>query len=541
MDDWITKLKKGFKGDVLTDEETLDTYSRDASIFEVKPKLVVCPKDVNDVQYLVNFVKERKGLSLTARAAGTDMTGGPLTESIVVSFTQYMNHVLKLDKKHTVVEPGLYYRDLEKEMDKLGVMYPSYPASKSLCALGGIIANNSGGEKSLTFGQTVDHVNKLKVVLADGNIYELKKLNKKELKAKMELNNFEGKIYRGIYNLCEKNYDLIKSAKPKVSKNSCGYFLWRVWDRKTFDLSKLFVGSQGTLGLWLNADINLVKKYKHSRLVTISLNNLNQISELITTVKKYNPESLESFDKQTLKLALEFIPEIAKKVHKSLFAFLWDFRKEAETTLIFGFPLFTVLVELTGDKEKEIQERADKLGEELSKEGIRNLVMRSEEEGEKYWIMRRESFNLLRQKVKDKMATPFVDDFSVKPEYLSEFLPQLYKLLEDNGIKPTLAGHVGDGNFHIIPLMDLKEEEERKKIPIILDQFTTLVHKYKGTITAEHNDGLIRTPYVEKQYGKKMVGLFEKVKDIFDEKNIFNPGKKVHGNIKFAMSHIKKT
>ena len=537
--DLIKEIKKGFKGDVLDDEETLKIFSRDASIFEVKPKLVVFPKDAKDVQHLVNFVKNKPGLSLTGRAAGTDMTGGPLTESIVVSFTKYINKIKELDKSHALVQPGLYYRDLEKQMDKINVMFPSYPASKSLCALGGIIANNSGGEKSLTFGQTVDHINKLKVVLADGNIYELKALNKKELEDKMKMDNFEGKLYRDIYDLCEENYDLIKSAKPKVSKNSCGYFLWRVWDRKTFNLSKLFVGSQGTLGLWLEADINLVKKFKHSRIVAVSLNDLSQISPLIKIVNKYNPESLESFDKQTLKLGLEFIPEIANKVHKSLFAFLWNFRREAERTLIYGFPVFTILVELTGDKEKDIQERANKLGQELSNNDIRNLIMRTEEEGEKYWIMRRESFNLLRQKVKDKMATPFVDDFSIKPEYLSEFLPKLYKLLRNNGISPTLAGHVGDGNFHIIPLMDLKKKEERDKIPIVLDKFIKLVGEYKGTITAEHNDGMIRTPYVEKQYGKEVTRLFEKVKDIFDKDNIFNPGKKVRGDIKFAMSHIK--
>ena len=484
MSDWIAELKEGFEGDVLNDSDTIEKYSQDASIFKVMPKLVVFPKNYKDVQHLVNFVKKRKGISLTARAAGTDMTGGPLTESIVVSFTKYLNHIKKVDKKNAVVEPGVYYRDLEKKMDKIGVMYPSYPASKSLCAMGGIIANNSGGEKSLVYGQTVNHVNRLKVVLADGNIYELKKLNKEELKLKMQQKDFEGKIYREVYELCEKNYDLIKSAEPKVSKNSSGYLLWKVWDRKTFDLSKLFVGSQGTLGLWLDADIDLVKKNKHSRLVVVSLGNLNQIGELIKTVKSYNPESLECFDKYTLRLGLEFLPEIAKKVHKGLLPMLWDFRREAEEALFHGIPIFIVLVELTGDREEEIQKRADKLGKELSDKKIHNLVMQSEEEGSKFWIMRRESFNLLRQKVKDKMATPFVDDFSVKPEYLSEFLPKLYKLLEDNGIKPTLAGHVGDGNFHVIPLMDLNNKAEREKIPIVLNKFIDLVCKYKGTITA---------------------------------------------------------
>jgi len=198
-----------------------------------------------------------------------------------------------------------------------------------------------------------------------------------------------------------------------------------------------------------------------------------------------------------------------------------------------------VLVELTGDNEAEVQKRADQLGADLSRKKILNLVMKSEREGEKFWIMRRESFNLLRHKVKDKMATPFIDDFSIQPKDLSEFVPKLYKLLKNYKIQPTLAGHVGDGNFHIIPLMDLRKKSERDKIPVVLDKFTKLVKQYNGTITAEHNDGLIRTPFVERQYGKKMVKLFEQVKDIFDPNDIFNPGKKVHGDMDFAMSHIK--
>lgn len=541
MKDIAKELKNGFSGDISTDDATLTANSRDASIFEVRPKIVAFPKNEKDIQHLISVVKKNKSFSLTGRAAGTDMTGGPLTESIVVSFTKYFNRIKELDTKHAVVQPGVYYRDLEKQMDKIGVMYPSYPASKSLCALGGIIANNSGGEKSLVYGQTVNHVHRLRVILADGNPYELKSLNKSELNKKMKQKDFEGEIYQKMYALCENNYDIIKAAQPKVSKNSSGYLLWKVWDKKNFDLSKIFVGSQGTLGLWVEADIAVVKKKKHSRLVVITLEDLKKITDVVKTVKKYNPESLESFDNNTLMLALKFLPEIATKVHQNLLSFIWSFRRDAEQSLIHGFPVFVILVELTGDSEKEIQKRADKLGAELSSKKMHNLIMHSEAEAQKYWIMRRESFNLLRQKVKDKMATPFIDDFSVKPEYLSEFIPQLYSLLQKHGIKPTLAGHVGDGNFHIIPLMDLSKEEERKKVPIVLEEFTKLVKKYDGTITAEHNDGLIRTPYLERQYGKKIVSLFENVKDIFDKENIFNPGKKVRADNAFAFAHIKKT
>lgn len=537
----IDELKSGFKGDLAFDEDTLKQYSWDASIFEIKPSLVASPRDAEDVQHLVRFVNKHPSFSLTARSAGTDMTGGPLNSSIIVAFTPHMCALRKLDATHAVVEPGLYYRDLERAMDALGVMYPSYPASKSLCALGGIIVNNAGGEKSLVYGQTVNHVNRLSVVLADGNVYEFRPLSKAQLRTKMRPYTFEGRLYRKIYTLCEKNYDLIQSAKPASSKNSSGYYLWDVWDKKTFDLAKLFVGSQGTLGILVEADIKLVPKKKHSRLVVVSLDKLEQIGSLLETVRAYHPESLESFDIHTLRLGLKFMPEVAKKVNQSLFSFLWGFRREVWQAVFHGLALFTVLVELTGDDESLLSAQARSLSVDLRKKHLRHLVMPTEVAGTKYWVMRRESFNLLRQKVKEKSATPFIDDFSVKPKYLAEFLPKLYALLEEHDIQPTLAGHVGDGNFHIIPLMNLNDSAERAKIPIVLEKFVQLVRSYGGTITAEHNDGLIRTPFLEQQFGPAMVRLFEEVKDIFDPHDIFNPGKKVRGDLAFALSHIKPT
>jgi FAD/FMN-containing dehydrogenase len=540
---WLERLKAEFKGDIATDEETLKSHSRDASVFEVKPTVVVFPKTYEDVEFLVNFVnKEKKAkLSLTPRAAGTDMSGGPLTESISVSFTKYINHIKKLEPTTATVEPGLYYRDLEKEMDKIGVAFPSYPASKGICAWGGIIANNSGGEKTLTYTQTLNHVTRIKAVLADGKTYDIKKLTKKELDEKMKMNNFEGKLYKNIFNICEQNYDIIKAAEPQVSKNSTGYFLWRVWDRdkQEFDLTKLFVGSQGTLGIWLDADINLVKKHNYARLVTIYLDNLGEMTDAIHAALKYNPESLESFDINTLRLGLKYLPDLAKKANQGTIPFMWGFRREAWRALFHGLPVFVILVELTGDSPQEVQKKVNDLCADLKKKKLPHLAMKNEKQGQKYWVMRRESFGLLRTKIKDRVAAAFVDDFCVKPDYLAEFLPQFYALLKEYNIMPTLAGHAGDGNFHIIPLMDLSKPEEREKIPIVLEKFTALVLKYHGTIAAEHNDGLIRSDFVELQYGPKIIKLFEEVKDAFDPKGIFNPGKKVRSSKAFAKEHMR--
>jgi len=541
---WINELKKRFGKDILDDEKTLDEYSRDASIFELKPKAIVFPKNVSDIKELVKFVNKKKKkfphISLTARAGGTDMTGGCLSESIVVSFTKHFKRIGKINKNSIVVEPGVYFRDFEKQTLKKGLIFPTYPASKSICALGGMIANNAGGEKSINYGKTEDHVLSLKVVLANGEEYKFKRLTKKDLNKKIAKKSFEGEIYRKTYNLLEKNYDLIQKAKPKVLKNSAGYYLWNVWDRKYFDLTKLFVGSQGTLGLVTEAELKLVKKKTHSRLIVCFLKTTKDLAEFVNVVLPFKPESLETFDNKTLELSIKFMSEIARKTGKGLFSLMFSFRKEAFMMLRHGFPKFIVLVEVADDSEKNLEKKIQELDQEFGKDKIPHIVMQSEEQGEKYWTMRRESFNLLRHKVKNKMATPFIDDFAVKPEDLPKFLPELEKILKKYKIKPTLVGHAGSGNFHVIPLMDLRDKKERAKIPVVSEKVYTLLKKYHGSITAEHNDGLIRTPYLNKMFDKKMIKLFEKVKKIFDPEDIFNPGKKVHGDIKYAMSKIKR-
>lgn len=202
-----------------------------------------------------------------------------------------------------------------------------------------------------------------------------------------------------------------------------------------------------------------------------------------------------------------------------------------------------LLVELAGEDENAIEKRLYELKEHLARFKVSVRVLRSEKESEKYWTIRRESFSLLRKHVRGKHTAPFIDDIIVKPEYLVEFLPAVNAILEPHRDKMiyTIQGHDGDGNFHIIPLMDFKDPDTRALILKVSEQIYDLVVKYKGSISAEHNDGLIRTPYLEKMYGSKVVGLFAEVKDIFDPLNLFNPRKKVNPDLDFALAHIQRS
>ena len=531
-------ITQRFKGEVFHDPESLDRYSRDASLFAVRPALVVAPRNAEDVGELVRFASERPGVSLTARSGGTDMSGGPLSESIVVDVTRHLNKILEVGNGYAVAQPGVYYRDFERETLKKGLLMPSYPASREICTIGGIVANNSGGEKTLTYGQTKQYVIGLKVVLADGNEYQVKPLTQPELESKIAQGDFEGNLYKEVWNLVGEHHDFLNEHKPKVSKNSAGYFLWDVWDGHTFDLTKLFTGSQGTLGIITEIKFKLIKPKSHSKLLVIFLNDLSLLDDVALEVLKYKPESFESYDDKTLKIALRYIFNFIKLLGKNVFSLAWSFLPEFKLVLTGGIPKMILMAEFAGDDEQEVARQAEAAQASLARFNLPTHITNDDDESKKYWTIRRESFNLLRKHIEGKRTAPFIDDMVVQPKHLPDFLPKLEKILEPYDLTYSVAGHIGDGNLHIIPLMDIGDERIAKIIPELSKKVYDLILEFHGSITGEHNDGLIRTPFLKQMYGEKMYSLFEKTKQIFDSKGIFNPGKKVGGSFEYAMAHL---
>src|SRR3989344_4037520 len=556
------EIKLFFKGDIENDLETLKKYSRDASIFEIRPKLVVFPKDSEDVKNLVKWVNQKKSdfknspksdfynLSITARSAGTDMSGGPLSESLIMDFTKYMNKFISSDlnslEPNITVQPGMFYTDFEKIVSEKGLMMPSYPASKSICAMGGIVANNSGGEKTLVYGKTEDYVIGLKIILSDGNEYEIKSLSKDGLEKKIAQNNFEGEIYKKIKSLITNHYSLIKKAKPNVSKNSAGYYIWNIEqaDNK-FDLNKLIVGSQGTLGIITEITFKLVKEKPYSRLLVMFLKKTDILPSLVNQVLKSKPETLESYDDKTLLMVFKYIWSFAKLLGvKNLFKLLWSFLPESKIILTHGFPKLIILAEFTGETEKEVTMIAKEAVENVKIiKGVFTRLTHGEFEAKKYWTIRRQAFNLIRYHLKKEKSMPFIDDVIVRPEKMADFFSAVYKILNEYKDKMTFAlgGHSGDGNMHIYTLMDPRNSLVKDIVLEVSERVYSLVVKYGGSITAEHNDGIIRTPYLEKMYGKEIIEIFQQIKDIFDPQNIYNPGKKVGGTKKDIAKYIMKS
>ncbi|MCI0619741.1 FAD-binding oxidoreductase [Candidatus Wolfebacteria bacterium] len=559
-DDTVIELKRCITGDVYVDEATRAKYATDASLFEIVPQVVVVPRDVDDVRALVRFAGGHGGVSLTARSGGTGMDGGALTESVVVDFNKYFTHmgevVCEGNTGYVVTEPGVFYRDFEKATLAKNLLMPSYPASRQICTVGGMVANNSGGEETLQYGKTENYVRKLKVVLADGNEYVFEPLTRDALDAKMAQEDFEGELYRKLFALIDGNYELIQRARPKVSKNSAGYYLWNVWNRDTgvFDLTQLFVGSQGTLGLITEITYGLITPAPYSQMMVMFLDDLGRVGDMVGTVLKHHPTTFESYDDKTLKLALKFFWEFVKRLGiPNILTLIVNGIPEGVSMFRHGLPKLVLQITFDGDDRKVLRQKAEVLARELKQYEPRYVeIIHSAKEEEEYWLIRRESFNLLRHKVEGMKTAPFVDDVVVPPDTLSEFLPKLTAIFEPYADRMVynIAGHIGNGNFHIIPLMDLTDARARAAIPEVAKKVYDLVLSYSGSITGEHNDGIIRTPYLRQQFGDGVCRLFEEVKKIFDPKNIFNPGKKVSstrstrrgqaaGTLEYALAHIK--
>ncbi len=534
------------------DKSDIGRCSSDASIFSVTPSLVTFPEDSGQLRQIVRQIskaaeKGEAGAYMAARSAGTCMSGGSLTEGVIIDTQKYMNTIgsieMRDDIPYITAQPGALYRDMELVTHAASLEMPVYPASKHLCGIGGMFGNNCGGEASLLHGKAANWIMKTKHVFADGNEYVVSPLSDRALQFKIVQDSFEGRLYRDVYTLIRDNWTVIQRNKPLVSKNSAGYYLWNVLDAETgdFDMNQLLCGSQGTLGIASEITWRLRPVEPAAKMIVVMLPDLSRLGEIVNVLLEYSPSSIESYDDASMKLAVRFFPDFIKSLgwKKSLSLGI-QFLPELGMMLRGGVPKLILVAEFKGVNDEEIDTRLLPAHDAVQKFGYEVRIPANDAGEEKYWTIRRESFNLLRKHLSGKRTAPFIDDVCIVPEFLPEFLPRLHDLLHSYNLNYTIAGHAGNGNFHIIPLMDFRDPQTVEIIMDVSEKVYALVHEYHGSITAEHNDGIVRTPYLHHMFDDDMLELFKKVKQIFDPLNIFNPGKKVGGTTEYLRQHIKR-
>lgn len=517
---------------VIEDEATRKKYSVDASIFEVMPKGVVQPDSTDWLQHIVRGAVEsaRNGepVTIAARSGGTCMSGGSLTAGIVIDMTHGFTAIGDLDEKSQTiwVGGGTYFRDIEAALDAKGYLFPSYPNSRKICGIGGMVGNNASGELSVRWGATSENVEAIRMILADGNEYEFGPLSTEQLEQKCAQENLEGHIYRSVRAVIEENWDLIWKKRPKVRKNAAGYALYRVWDRdKTvFNLAQLFVGAQGTLGIMTAVQLKVVPRYKNERMVVIEIDSLSKLAEALKVIVAHHPAGVEMYDKHTYELAKEYLPDHAKAAEaadgKEMILFAWFSEPSKDAT----------------DHAEAVCQRA------LARAGYACHTVKDEAERIAHTEIRRDSFQLLKDYAKgSQRAVAFIEDIAVATDHFGEFITALEAILSDyDNMVYTYSGHIGDGSIRLIPLIDMEAEDAVERVFELAQRVYDLVFAFGGTMSVDHNDGIIRTPYVERMFGREMVEMFETIKNIFDPFDVFNTGKKVGGTLDYAMAQMSR-
>jgi FAD/FMN-containing dehydrogenase len=545
MDEIVLKLQKLLKGEITTDPIVRNSLSRDASVYELVPEAVISPLDSTDIEKIVRFVLKNKishpALAITPRSAGTCMSGGSIGTSLLLDMTTHFNTIGGLDGTLLHTQPGVYMRDIDPLLLEHNLHLGCVPASRAINTIGGMVGNNSGGERSLQYGNTERWVRQLKVVFGDGNEYIVKPLNRKQLEQLLKKDTYEAHLYRSVYELIENHYDIIKNARPHVNKNSMGYNLWSVWDRDTgiFDMTRLISGSQGTLGVITDITMEAVPKAPHSGLLLVYLPTIKNLGDVIATVMHHEPATFEGFDNITFNLGIKYFNTFRKQLGTKEWLRQQSILLKSVAKFKGHIPSMFLMIEFDGQTKGEVLEKISILHDDLQSFRLKMDIEADEASSAPFWKIRRAALSLLQNQVHGRYASPFIDDMAVPPRYLPEFVPQLRKVIRKYKLPATIQGHFGDGNFHVIPLMDIAGTKDQAKLEPVMRELIPIVLKYGGTMAGEHNDGMIRGPWLPAVFGQEMYQVFKQTKEIFDPQYIFNPHKKTDASWDYSMSHIR--
>ncbi len=511
-------LQEHVQGEVMTSADARKYFSTDGSIFAVTPSVVVYPRAESDVRKVARFtwqLAERgRVIPITARGSGTDQSGGALGSGIVLAFPAHLNRIIEFDgKTGTVsVEPGINYGKLQQTLLTHERFLPPFPASIEYSTIGGAVANNASGEKSVKYGSTRDYVEGLRVVLANGEVIETRRLSKRELNKKLGLATFEGEIYRALDNLVEENSELIGKMEPQVTKNAAGYDLADVKFRDgSFDLTPLFVGSQGTLGVITQIRLTTEEHLPQTTLIVANFDNLQQAAQAIDDLRSLpeKPSAIEMVDDNLLETVARINPNLLKGVISK------------------PFPKIVLLIEFDENEraQKKLVKRTTKI---LNALGISFEIEQNPLRQDKLWRIRHASAAVIAHSEGSKKALPIIEDGIVPPEKFKEYIEAVYALFDKYKLKAALWGHAGDANLHMQPFLDLGQVGDRQIALKLIDEYHKLVISLGGSTSGEHNDGRLRAPYLKELYGAEVYTLFQKVKQIFDPHDILNPGVKVN-------------
>ena len=522
MNDLEHELRKVVAGDVRFDRISRLLYSTDASMYQVEPIGVVIPRDADDVQAAVE-VARRQQVALLPRGGGTSLTGQTVNRALVLDFSRHMNRVLEVDAEGqwAKVEPGLVQDELNRHVRPMGLLFGPDTSTSNRATLGGMLGNNSGGSHSIAYGLTVDHVIEVTALLADGTRVVFGDVTPEELARRGQRGGLEGRIYREVARIRDAYADEIRARYPHHWRRVAGYNLNELVGvgikpgsvagdgaARGVNMARLVVGSEGTLLTIVDAKVRLMRRPKTTALDVIHYRDLQEALESSQSILETGPYAVELTDKMILDLARDNIEQAQRM------------------GFVQGDPAAILIVEYAGDSEAEVRAKVAELEARRARErfGYAATLAFDPAEQQSIWKLRKAGLGLLLGMKGDKKPIAFVEDTAVAPEHLAEFVPRFREIFAKHDAIGAYYGHCSVGCLHIRPVIDLKIPRGLEQVRAIADEITGLVLDFGGTISSEHGDGRARSPFLERMYGRRLMGAFRELKRAFDSENRLNPG-----------------
>jgi FAD/FMN-containing dehydrogenase/Fe-S oxidoreductase len=517
-------LSEKLTGELHSTNLSKSLYATDASVYRALPLAVTIPKNIKDLQEIIQFCNQQK-TSLIPRAAGTSLAGQCVGEGIVVDISKYFTEILQFNKneKTATVQPGIIRDDLNRFLEPHGLFFGPNTSTSNRCMIGGMVGNNSSGTTSIKYGVTRDKILELDCLLSDGSEVTFKALTKEEFQKKTKLDSLEGKIYRELYNIlnAEEIQQEVKAQFPSVAvhRRNTGYALDELINSEVFtehpakiNVCKLLAGSEGTLAFITQIKLQLEElPPKYSALVAAHFKSVEDCLEAVVPSMKHSLFTCEMMDKTILDCTKSNL-----KYKENRF-----FIKED--------PKAILMLELRDNDEKHLETQLQKLLEELklktkayAKPTLRNSEI------ELAIDLRKAGLGLLGNMEGDRKAVACIEDTAVAIEHLAAYINDFTALMKNFNQEAVYYAHAGAGELHLRPILNLKKSEDVKLFKQITSEVAKLVKKYKGSLSGEHGDGRVRAEFIEEMVGAKNYQLFKEVKKLFDPQGIFNPGKIVN-------------
>jgi FAD/FMN-containing dehydrogenase/Fe-S oxidoreductase len=537
-----SELAQQLSGEVRFDDVSRALYSTDASVYRIKPLGVVIPRTREDLIRIVR-IASRFRCPITLRGGGTAQAGQAIGDGLQVDTSKYYNQVIELNvqERWVRVQPGIVLDELNAALRPHGLRFAPDVSTASRATIGGMMANNSSGARSVLYGKTIDHVLEQEVILADGSVVHFRALQPDELQVKMQGDTLEAGCYRTMHRLgsvCAKEVD---RRFPKVLRRVGGYNLDEFTARSGsagdlvagnplpfFNLARLMVGSEGTLGVVLEAKLNLVPLPKHKAVLVVQFKDLLEALGSTPLILRHNPSAVEVMDK--------FILD-----HTRLSP---DLQRTRET-FIEGDPGAILCIEFYDETKENLPPRLEACERDLQGAGWGYRFFHALElpVQARVWNLREAALGLSMTMKEDAKSLSFVEDTAVAPEKLRDYIERFMELIRRHETVAGVYAHASVGCLHVRPVVNMKTAEGVKKFETIANEVADLVLEFGGALSGEHGDGLVRGSFMRKMFGPVIYEAFCTIKRTFDPNGIFNPGKIVDSppiteNLRFGAGYI---